>query len=309
MQKVGFLIALSVLVATQTFALNAPKSSKFDSRITHANYNAQDVYLVKAKNGFVSMLQFSKGERIINIATGFSDGWELIDRENFLFIKPKAYVAQPAEQQKMTDEDGEEVEFNQSLVIQPNEKDWKTNLIVTTNERIYVFDLVLEDDKNSYKIEFLYPDEQAAMKKAIELAKASTQEKEAIKKDLEKTTIPRNWEFYMHVNQDSDTIAPNFAYDDGVFTYLGFDNTKTIPSVFMYEEIDKKPQESILNTHIKKDGIFDVLVIHKTAKQILLRSGNKLVGIENKGYAKNPLDETRTTISDKVEREIIKDEQ
>lgn len=309
MQKIGIFVAISLLTATQIFGLNAPKSSKYDNRINHANYNAQDVYLVKARNGYVSMLQFAKSERIVNIATGFSDGWELIDRENFLFIKPKAYVAQPAEQKKMTDAEGNEVEFNQPLVIQPNAKDWKTNLIVTTNERIYVFDLVLEDDKNSYKIEFLYPDEQKAVAKASEIAKANKQEKEAIKKDLEKNTIPRNWEFYMHINQGSDTIAPNFAYDDGVFTYLGFDNTKTIPSVFMYEEIDKKPQESILNTHIKKDGIFDVLVIHKTAKQILLRSGDKLVGIQNNGYAKNPLDEARTTISDKIEREIIKDEQ
>nr|WP_231854860.1 P-type conjugative transfer protein VirB9 [Campylobacter fetus] len=301
-------MALPFLLSTQALALNTPKGSKFDNRITYASYNAQDVYLVKAKNGYVSMLQFAKDERIVNIATGFSDGWELIDRENFLFIKPKAYVAQAAEQQKMTDEDGNQVDFEQSLVIQPNEKDWKTNLIVTTNERIYVFDLVLEQEKINYKIEFSYPEDKIIAQKTQEAIKANTEIKQEIKKDLEKTAIPRNWEFYMHINEGSETISPNFAYDDGVFTYIGFDNTKTIPSVFMYEEIDGKPNESILNTHIKKDGLFDVLVVHKTAKQILLRSGDKLVGIKNEGYAKNPLDNTRTTISDKVEREIINNE-
>lgn len=307
-KNLGFLVALSLMTSTQLFALNTPKGSKFDTRITYASYNAQDVYLIKAKNGYVSMLQFAKDERIVNIATGFSEGWELIDRENFLFIKPKAYVAQPAEQQKMVDDEGNQVEFDQSLVIQPNEKDWKTNLIVTTNERIYVFDLVLEQEKINYKIEFAYPEDKIIAKKAQEAIKENVKLKDEIKKDLEKTAIPRNWEFYMHVNEGSETISPNFAYDDGVFTYIGFDNTKTIPSVFMYEEIDGKPQESILNTHIKKDGLFDVLVVHKTAKQILLRSGNKLVGIKNEGYAKNPLDTTRTTISNKVEREIIGNE-
>ena len=105
----------------------------------------------------------------------------------------------------------------------------------------------------------------------------------------------------MHVNKGSETIAPDFAYDDGVFTYLGFNSTKTIPSVFLYDETNK---ESILNTHLKKDGKFDVLVIHQTAKQILLRSGNKLVGIMNSGYAKNPLEQTRETTGKSVSREI-----
>ena len=107
----------------------------------------------------------------------------------------------------------------------------------------------------------------------------------------------------MNVNKGSEDIRPNYAYDDGVFTYLGFDNTKTFPSVFMYEN----EKESILNTHVKKDGKFDVLVIHKTTPMILLRSGNKLVGILNKGYAKNPLDETRATTNNEIKREVIKD--
>ena len=91
----------------------------------------------------------------------------------------------------------------------------------------------------------------------------------------------------MKVNQGSENITPNFAYDDGVFTYLGFDNTKIFPAVFAYE----LGKESILNTHIKKDGNYDVLVIHQTLPKILLRSGDKVVGIFNRGYTKNPLKE------------------
>ena len=105
----------------------------------------------------------------------------------------------------------------------------------------------------------------------------------------------------MSVNEDSENIAPVFAYDDGVFTYLGFDSTKDIPSVFLYEN----EKESILNNHIKKEGNYDVLVIQKTAKQIVLRSGKRIVGILNKSFGVNPLEEPKTTNSPLIKREVI----
>lgn len=308
-------LLIVVICSSVLFGATNPKSSKFDNRIKFAKYNADDVFSINCKNGFVSMLEFSSDERIINIATGFSDGWELIDRENFLFIKPKTYIVKQ-EEQSMADENGETVDMQSAaMAIQPNKEDWKTNLIVTTTKRIYVFDLELLEDKDkevNYKTEFSYPDEvkqktkqQEEFKHKLEL---DQQNKEKLEIELNKTTIPRNWDFMMHVNKGSETISPDFAYDDGVFTYLGFNNTKTIPSVFLYEFVGGEPKESILNTHLKKDGNYDVLVVHKTAKRILLRSGNKLVGIQNDGYAKNPLPKTYETNSKSVKREIIVNE-
>ena len=55
----------------------------------------------------------------------------------------------------------------------------------------------------------------------------------------EKTRVPKNWDFIAHINKNSDDIAPDFAYDDGVFTYLGFWHTKTIPSVFIFGVVFK----------------------------------------------------------------------
>ena len=118
---------------------------------------------------------------------------------------------------------------------------------------------------------------------------------------LEKTSVPRNWDYYMKVNTNSENITPDFAYDDGVFTYLGFDNTKIFPSAFAYDG-----EEQIVNQHIKKENKFSVLVIHSIHKQILLRSGDKLVGVFNKGYAKNPLPKAPETSNDKeVERRLL----
>lgn len=289
------IILISLFLNTFIWALSIPKTSIFDKRIAYAVYNANDVFQVNAKNGYVSVLEFGLDERIINTATGFAQGWDLIEKDNLLFIKPKAYKTQLVQQ------DGNNIGENQTsqeFVVDPNPNDWKTNLIVITNLNTYVFDLklVTKNSNTTYKLSFSYP--QKELKTAKEFLEA--QEQESIRTDLNKNTIPRNWDFYMKVNKGSEDISPNFAYDDGVFTYLGFDNTKTFPAVFMYEN----GKESILNTHIKKDGNYDVLVIQKIAKQILLRSGDKVVGIFNRGYAKNPLRKTRETSNENIQREI-----
>ncbi|HEH3967757.1 P-type conjugative transfer protein VirB9 [Campylobacter jejuni] len=291
------IILISLFLNTFIWALSIPKTSIFDKRIAYAIYNANDVFQVNAKNGYVSVLEFGLDERIINTATGFAQGWDLIEKDNLLFIKPKAYKTQLVQQD--SNNIGEN-QTSQEFVVDPNPSDWKTNLIVITNLNTYVFDLklVAKNSNTTYKLSFSYP--QKELKTAKEFLEA--QEQESIRTDLNKNTIPRNWDFYMKVNKGSEDISPNFAYDDGVFTYLGFDNTKTFPAVFMYEN----GKESILNTHIKKDGNYDVLVIQKIAKQILLRSGDKVVGIFNRGYAKNPLRKTRETSNENIQREINK---
>lgn len=304
------LTALSLALLTSSLsALNTPSSSKFDRRISYATYNADDVFLVKCKNGYVSMLQFADNERIVNIATGFSSGWEIVDKENFLFIKPKAYVINESEQnapKTMTDSNGDEIDFQMPSVIQPNAKEWNTNLIVTTTNKIYIFDLRLDEENINYRVKFNYPQDEKLKeqnkKQALELAKKQIDEKKELDTEVDKVNVPRNWDFMMHVNKGSDTIAPDFVYDDGVFTYIGFNSTKTIPSIFLFDEANK---ESILNTHLKKDGNYDVLVVHKIAQKLLLRSGDKLVGIMNNSYGKNPLSKTYDTTKQNIEREIL----
>ena len=153
-------------------------------------------------------------------------------------------------------------------------------------------------------ISFIYPDREITKLKKITKQIEQKSQEMIVDTALNRTSVPRNWDFYMNVSANSQSIAPNYAYDDGVFTYLGFDNTKTFPSVFGYE--DKK--EQILNTHIKKDGNYDVLVIQKIMPKIVLRSGSKVIGIVNKGYAKNPLDKTRQTSNDEMVERVLQNE-
>ncbi|TKX28249.1 P-type conjugative transfer protein VirB9 [Campylobacter sp. MIT 12-5580] len=283
----------------QAYALSLPKLSKYDKKITYAVFNANDVFQIAAANGYVSVVEFSKDERIITISTGFSEGWELIDRANLLFIKPKAYTTK-----FVHSENPEEGNAISEIVVDPTPATWKTNLIVTTNMNMYVFDLVLNSKSKIYKLSFSYPDRELANINELQKKLDEQIEQDKLDSSLNRVSVPRNWDFYMKVNKGSENITPNFAYDDGVFTYLGFDNTKSFPAVFAYEN----KQESILNSHIKKDGNYDVLVIHKVLPQILLRSGDKVVGIFNKGYAKNPLRSTPQTSNDEEVERVLLDE-
>ena len=281
------------------YALEIPQTSKYDKIITYAVFNAHQVFRIASANGYVSVIEFGKDERIINTATGFSEGWELTDKGNLLFVKPKAYTTK-----YIHSENPEEGNAVSEIIIDPNPSQWRTNLIVTTNVNMYVFELVLNSKEKVYKLSFTYPQKELENIQKLQDELKKQIEEDRLDTSLNRVSTPRNWDFYMKVNKESESITPNFAYDDGVFTYLGFDNTKTFPAVFAYE----LGKESILNTHIKKDGNYDVLVIHKTLPKILLRSGNKVVGIFNRGYAKNPRNSTPQTSNDEEVERVLLDE-
>ncbi len=295
-----FLVLFFMIV--EVFGLEIPKASTLDKRMTATVYNAENVVRIDAKVGYVVVIEFAKEENIINMATGFSQGWDLIAKGNLLFITPKSIVVKVSELE--TTQKGETKEIQKDKIITPNNAEWKTNLIVNTNASMYVFELNLNGSSNVFKISFIYPDREITKLKKITKQIEQKSQEMIVDTALNRTSVPRNWDFYMNVSANSQSIAPNYAYDDGVFTYLGFDNTKTFPSVFGYE--DKK--EQILNTHIKKDGNYDVLVIQKIMPKIVLRSGSKVIGIVNKGYAKNPLDKTRQTSNDEMVERVLQNE-
>jgi len=289
-------ILIYLLSLLSLFALEIPKPTLFDKTMVYTNFNKDDVFQLYAKDGYTTLVQFAKDEIILDMATGFSAGWDIQDRRNYIFIKPKAY-----ESQFSVDEDGEVAQ--KKTVVQPNSKDWKTNLIVLTNKKEYIFNLDLKEQSQTshFKVTFNYPKDEM-LKEERRLAKEKVkEEKQEIITELNRNSVPKNWDYMMNINKESENIAPVFAYDDGQFTYLGFDSTKDMPSAFLYEN-DK---ESILNTHIKKDGNYDVLVIQKTAKQIVLRSGQRVVGILNNSFGVNPLQEVQTTNSPNLQREVI----
>jgi len=279
MIRVFCLYAIMIFVfCGKALAIETPKGSKFDGRIQNVVYNPGDVVVINAVPGRGARIVFSSNETILDIGSGFSDGWEFADRRNILYIKPKSL--------KATD--------GQSTALSPEPGKWNTNLMVATTARLYDFDLRLIpalSRKTSYRIEFKYPDDEAAKAKLIK-----TQAK------LDLKSPPRNWKYTMQIGEKSSGIAPTMAYDDGRFTYLKFPNNRDFPTAFLVSE-DKT--ESIINSHVEDN---DILVLHRVSPEFVLRLGDSVVGIYNEHFDVNGVPPKDGTTVPGVQRVIISGE-
>ncbi len=290
MKKIN-LISLIITIFLQAEAY--PTLSKNDNHVGTITYKADKVTDINVAHGYVSILEFDSDEVALNYGTGFNQGWDISEFDNFLQIRPKVYAGDVVIDEVADDINNTNVfqTATKKVIVEPD-AEWDTNLFVQTNKRFYLINLYLTDKEDMhYKVNYTYKQNK------------TTSSEDKINKKLNRIAIPRNWAYYMKVNKNSSDIKPNFVYDDGTFTYIGFDKTKTMPSVFEVEDKD----ESIINTHVKQDGNYKVLVLHKLVKIAFLRDGKKLVGILNAGFGKNDDYNYKKTSSNVIERELIKD--
>ncbi|MEW1489986.1 P-type conjugative transfer protein VirB9 [Escherichia coli] len=282
-------IALALACAfgsTAALAVDVPSSSRYDNRIQYVNYNPGDVVLVRALPGLGARLVFGPDEEILDVASGFSQGWEFSDRRNILYVKPKS------------------IKQGENQILSPKAGDWDTNLMVTTNKRMYDFDLKLmasagsdgkpvPNQRVAYRVQFLYPGEARAKERAEE-------RKRAAQAKLDVTPPPMNWHYSMQIGDKSEGIAPTMAYDDGRFTYLRFPNNRDFPAAFI---VAADKTESLVNSHIDPNTP-DVLVIHRVSPELVLRLGNAVVGVYNESYDPDGLPPTNGTTVPGVQRVI-----
>lgn len=260
------IVAIALIAAFgSAYAADVPQASKFDNRIQYVNYNAGDVVVVRSVAGIGTRVVFAPGETILDVASGFTQGWEFSNRRNLLYIKPKSISAKQGQ-----------------TVMAPEAGKWDTNLMVTTDQHLYDIDLMLLPGNNSgkaptsrvaYRVEYKYPaDEQAAAKVLAEKQRAQAK--------LDAKPAPRNWNYSMQIGDASENIAPTMAYDDGRFTYLKFPNNRDFPSAFI---VAADKTESLVNSHIDP-AIPDTLVLQRVSKAMVLRLGNAVVGIYNDSF-------------------------
>src|SRR5690606_22006326 len=130
--------------------------------------NDGDVVLVRALPGIGSRIVFAPGEKVIDIASGFTAGWKLKASHNILYLKPQSVKVGNGGQ-------------GTSAYLQPKAGKWDTNLMVRTNRHLYDFYLKLMPGSSSaapsrnqrvaYRVQFRYP----AAAKAQALAAARHQ--------------------------------------------------------------------------------------------------------------------------------------
>jgi P-type conjugative transfer protein VirB9 len=264
MKRLLLAIALTSACVLATPA-EVPKGSRFDSRIQYVDYNPGDVVEVYAVNGLASRLVFAPDETILDVASGFTKGWEFSNRRNLLYIKAKSLKA----------EDGQPP-------MRPMPGKWDTNLMVTTNLRMYDIDLHLVaapgrgkagTPRVTYRVEFRYPAEDAVVAR-------TAAEKARLQAKLEAKPQPRNWNYSMQIGDNSADIAPTAAYDDGRFTYLRFPNNRDFPAAFI---VAADKSESLVNSHVDPDDP-GLLVLHRVSRQMVLRLGRAVVAVYNDSF-------------------------
>ena len=298
------IIRIYLLTTFFIFAESDIELSLYDKRMGTVTYNPNDVIVIYAKEGYLSIIEFDDDEKVLDGSTGFNDGWEVKNSGNTAYIMAKPYMSSMAEVK------GENEVVSKKSVIQPNATDWATNLFIRTNKRVYLIDLRLSEYRVNYKIKMEYPSKnidletETAVETAAEMEetrkRARVEEYKFINQELGKVKVPKNWDYHKIVNAGSSDISPNYVYDDGTFTYFGFDRTKKIPSIFLVED----GKEFSVNSHIKKNGRYSVKIVQKTGRLFYFRSGDKLVGIKNSSYGVNPTLKYNTTNNPNIKREI-----
>lgn len=271
MKKWLLLTTLSASLFSPVFALDFPSHSSRDARIQYMSYVPNDVFLVRGAVGVATQIILEKDEQILEMASGFSDGWEIVDKRNNIYIKPKKEKA-------------------------------NTNLIVTTNKRAYAFDLKVAGNKArpTYRLAFHYPDTvRAKSDREVQnqLIEGSFENATASLKDATNTN------YTMQANKYADEITPTEAFDDGRFTYIKFAKNSEMPVIY---KVGSDKQETIVNTNIQNG----YLIVHGIYKVLAIRAGKGVVGLYNESYSGGGSDITDTgTVSPDVQRETIEGDQ
>ncbi|HFZ1935473.1 TPA: P-type conjugative transfer protein VirB9 [Serratia marcescens] len=296
------LVLSSALLLQTANAAVSPSSRGYDSRMQQVSYNASNTTVITAGVGYLSTLVFDDEETVLDARPGMEKGWDIKHDANRVYIRAVP-IAQP-----VPGENGQQV----NQVFEPTSKDWVTNLFIVTTKRYYSVELHVQEAGKptgtlSYVVSYTYPQETRAKAAKMESARLKElqqqQENQRIEKALANAQVPRNWEYYMQVGKDSGMITPDFAYDDGRFTYIGFSPVKKLPAAFMYSN----GKEIATNPGIKQKGNYKVIVIPQVNPTFVLRYGNAVIGLVNKGFGKVTVKDG-STVSPNVERVEVNNE-
>ena len=188
-----------------------------------------------------------------------------------------------------------------NLIFKPTATSPATNLTVITDKRTYVFDLSLagcikgkkrrcvDIQQPTYLLRFHYPteEEKARRKRAAQQERALNM---MVKFGLSKETAKLN---YLYYGKGDKAIAPSAIWDDGRFTYIQYADNRDLPAVY---KINPDGSEMLVNSHMEED----VIVVHETAPKLIIRLGESVLGVENKGYKTGSYNRLKTNQPDAV---------
>lgn len=179
------------------------------------------------------------------------------------------------------------------LFLKPRVAFVGTNLTILTTRRQYQFDYTASSRRPAstdpdliYAIRFEYPSQKPSQNTA---APDAIDQRLAMAPSMRS----RNTDYWFCGNSE---LKPVSAWDDGVHTHIRFDVTAEWPVIFV---LGSDGAESLLNFNVE-DG--DV-VVHRVARQFVLRRGALSACVVNKGFAESGRRLDSGTIAPDVERD------
>ena len=242
------LLMLCLLPINYALAEKEATPGRVDPRIKTVTYNERDVVVLHGHYGYSTHVIFSPEEEIVHLSPGDSLAWQIVPKQNHLFLKPM-------------------------------ENDADTNLSVLTNLRMYNFELRANEASSSadrslsFAVKFHYPEDE--LRRAMASAQQEAQIRDTeVMPGREFAADSMNFDYSM---RGAEEIAPTRVFDDGEFTYFQFPNEIDTPAIFL---VDKEKKEAIVNFHVR--GKF--VVVQRIGAQFILRNGNLATCIYNDTY-------------------------
>ncbi|NEK70007.1 MAG: P-type conjugative transfer protein VirB9 [Xanthomonas perforans] len=180
------------------------------------------------------------------------------------------------------------------IFLKPKAENADSNLVLITDRRVYYFELHYSDAKKArdkvFGLTFVYP-----QTKAAETAQAIERKRVA---EAFQTPRPINTGYTMTGKRE---LAPVNVWDNKQFTFFRFAGAVDIPSIFM---VNPDGSESIVNHHVQGTAN-DTVVVHKVAKQWVLRLGPAALSVFNEAYDPVGVSNTSRTASPEVIRDVV----
>ena len=229
-------------------ATTTPPPGITDPRVRTVVYHADEVYALSGVVGYQIDVEFANAERFVGLAAGDMGGIAFETTANHLFIKPKAA--------RLT-----------------------TNLTILTDRHAYQFEYHAQRHGEAalervYALRFLYPDDEAARAAALVSIAARSRAAQQLTDDLKATRTALNVD-YAYCGPRS--LRPDAASDDGVQTRLVFGSRAEWPAVFVRND---DGTEALVNFTVTGD----TLLIHRIARQFILRRGKLVACVVNRHY-------------------------
>jgi type IV secretion system protein VirB9 len=180
------------------------------------------------------------------------------------------------------------------LFLKPKAAKVATNMTILTNRRRYQIDYSASGDRDIqvsrrfYAVRFLYPvvpSQRAAEEAARHIDSAL---------DSASATRPQNFNYWYC---GAPSLRPTAASDDGVHTRVRFAPNEELPAVFVR---NADGSDSLLNFSMDEGDV----IIHRVARQFVLRRGKLSGCIVNRGYSGSGLRLDSGTVAPEVEREV-----